>query len=555
MEHQNQIKTTVCLSFIEREQLLNNYNFMNVILRKKWFSTLFLLYLFLSTGNILYGHGVVINNMSLTGQNTASDYTKVEFDISWNGSWRNSSGINNWDACWVFVKYRKKNQTTWNHATLNYVDGTNDGHTAPSGSTINTSSDGKGIMIYRSTANNANESVNFTDVQLRWNYGTDGLADNDSIEVCVFAIEMVYVPQGSFYAGDGTSSSIQGQFENGTSGTSLQITSEGSLTLGGGTSGSLGNNNATGMINADDFNDGTSITLPAAFPKGYNAFYCMKYEITQEQYVEFLNRLTYTQQAARTSNAPNSAAGTGALLDPNNYRNGIDIMTPGVSSSTPAVYACNLDGDGTYNEANDGQNIACNYINWADVAAYLDWAALRPMTELEYEKACRGNQTAVANEYAWGSTSITRATNISNSGANNETTTTSGANCNYGNHGNVQGPMRVGNFGQGVDTREGTGASYYGIFNMSDNVWERAVTVGNTNGRDFTGSHGNGALDASGNCDVTNWPANSSASGSCMRGGDWYDGTTHKRVSSRLRGAYADSNRTWGYGGRGIRVL
>jgi formylglycine-generating enzyme required for sulfatase activity len=42
-----------------------------------------------------------------------------------------------------------------------------------------------------------------------------------------------------------------------------------------------------------------------------------------------------------------------------------------------------------------------NILSWFDVAAYLDWAALRPMTELEFEKVCRGPENRIAGEYAW----------------------------------------------------------------------------------------------------------------------------------------------------------
>ena len=41
-----------------------------------------------------------------------------------------------------------------------------------------------------------------------------------------------------------------------------------------------------------------------------------------------------------------------------------------------------------------------------NLCTYLDWAGLRPMTELEYEKICRGPSAPVAGEYAWGSTTI-----------------------------------------------------------------------------------------------------------------------------------------------------
>jgi formylglycine-generating enzyme required for sulfatase activity len=229
-------------------------------------------------------------------------------------------------------------------------------------------------------------------------------------------------------------------------------------------------------------------------------------------------------------------------------------MIPGVPTTIPAVYACNLDGDALYDEPEDGQNIACNYLSWADLAAYLDWAALRPMTELEYEKAARGTLAPVANEYAWGSASIiTGATGISNAGLTNETASNVGANCAYGGAAGVQGPMRVGNFGQGVNTRTGVGASYYGIMDLSGNLWERPVTVGNAAGRAFTGVHGNGVIDATGNADASNWP-NTTATGAGFRGGHWNSNAVFLRVSDRYYAANTVSNRLYSYGGRGVRV-
>ncbi|HYE54991.1 MAG TPA: hypothetical protein VD996_09120, partial [Chitinophagaceae bacterium] len=232
--------------------------------------------------------------MSRSTVNAAQDFAIIRFNIGWQNSWRDAI---NYDAAWVFIKFRVQGSTgAWSHASLHYVDGFNDGHTAPAGSVINTSSDGKGIFIYRSA--NGSGTANFDNVQLRWNYGANGLADNTPVDISVSAIEMVYVPQGSFQAGDGSVADLHGQFENGTSGNPLTISSESALTLGGGSAGSLGNNNRTGMANdglfsipgisTDDFNDVTMQNLPAAFPKGFNAFYCMKYELTQAQYVDFL---------------------------------------------------------------------------------------------------------------------------------------------------------------------------------------------------------------------------------------------------------------------------
>ena len=44
----------------------------------------------------------------------------------------------------------------------------------------------------------------------------------------------------------------------------------------------------------------------------------------------------------------------------------------------------------------------CNHLCWADAVAFAAWAGLRPMTELEYEKACRGPGYAHHGELAWG---------------------------------------------------------------------------------------------------------------------------------------------------------
>ena len=509
-------------------------------------STIFVLSIFI---NIIKANNINVSNISLTGRNSVLDYTLVQFDISWDNSWRTSTYESNWDAAWVFVKWRLKNQATWNHATLNTT-----GHTAPAGSTITTPTDGKGVFIY-SNADHSQGTITYNNAQLRWNYGVDGLLDADSVEVCVYAIEMVYVPQGAFYIGSGGSETSP-FYKYPTTTNAYLVSTEDAITVGTAT------NN---LYYASSTNGGDQAgPIPAAFPKGYNAFYCMKYEITQEQYVEFLNKLTYTQQAMRTISAPNSAAGTGALS--NNYRNGIDIMTPGVSATTPAVYACNLDGDANYNETVDGQNIACNYISWADVAAYLDWSGLRPMTELEFEKACRGgNLSPVPNEYAWGTTGVAGSVyTLSNSGLSNEVIATNYS-VTLGNaayvttvpvSGAINGPMRVGIFAgtSGNIGRITAGATYYGIMEMSGNVWERLVTVGNATGRSFTGTHGNGILSTDGNADASTWPV-ANAVGSGSRGGSWdNDALSYLRVSERNDVAYAGATREIDYSGRGVHT-
>ncbi|MBN2747742.1 MAG: SUMF1/EgtB/PvdO family nonheme iron enzyme [Bacteroidales bacterium] len=508
-------------------------------------------------------NNLTVSNIALSGQDYINDFTQIQFDISWENSWRNSSGTTNWDAAWVFVKYRIEGESNWNHVTLNWVDGSGsgDGHTEPSGSNIASSNDNGsggayGVFIHRSSDGTGTFSL--SGVKLRWNYGVDGLEDNDEVEISVMAIEMVYVPQGSFYVGDGEITSISGHFETNTTGAAFQITSEDEIVLGGGGMVlHLGNNNASNMGAADDFNDATSKTLPAGFPKGYDAFYCMKYEISQGQYVEFLNRLTRAQQDARTgtnlavgvTNSINTYVMSNSLTM--NYRNGIRCDDV-IDGSEPITFYCDYDGDGVGNESNDGQFIACNYVNWADLVAYLDWAGLRPMTELEFEKACRGNQTAQLGEYPWGSTLI-GASSISNPGEATETAYNAGAMVAFNNSLGVQGPMRGGNFGQGVNTRAGVGAGYYGIMELAGNIVERCVTVGNANGREFTGNNGNGAVAANGNADVAYWPGTNSV-GAGFRGGSFGQINKRLRVSDRFIANYPFANRDEHGGGRGVRT-
>ncbi len=292
-------------------------------------------------------NNVLVSNIALTGQNTTSNFTLVQFDITWQNSWRVIGGPSNHDACWVFVKYSTDSGVTWKHATL----ATSGQPAPPFGSTIDTASDGKGVFIYRSS--DGTGTVNFAGVQLRWNYGANSVVDNATVQVQVFAIEMVFVPQAEFAAGSGGTET--NKF------TLTTINTADATTVPSG-SGSLGGQEG-------GFPTGQTAPSNASWPNGFNAFYMMKYEISQDQYKDFLNCLTGTQAATR-----NPGAST--------FRYSITGSHPNFSTSKPFV--------------------ACNFLSWKDGAAYADWAGLRPMTELEFEKACRGNLTPVADEFALG---------------------------------------------------------------------------------------------------------------------------------------------------------
>ena len=500
-----------------------------------------------------HANNITTSAGSLTG-NTGTQVF-VKFNVTWQNSWRINP--DRWDAAWVFVKYRTANGL-WQHASLE-----NTGHVAPSGSTITTglltpgtafnatTNPGMGAFIYRSADGSGTFTAN--NVQLLWNYAANGVSIGDVLEVRVFAIEMVYVPQGAFYVGSGGTES--GSFTDGSwvSGATIpyQINTEGAITIGQ-IAGNLWGNSSIG-----DRTIGPAGTLPAAYPKGFGGFYCMKYELTQQGYVDFLNTLTYTQQVTRTATAPNSAAGTGALSSTNLDRSGIDIQSAGVASTTPAVYACNFDADATYGEATDGKDIACNFLTWGDLSAYLDWSGQRPMTELEFEKACRGTNAPVPSECPWGTAIAGYGTGtLTNAGAANEgiatNYSTTGGNASFSSASIV---LRVGIFAANASNsgRVSAGASYYGIMELAGNVSESAVSVGTTGGRSFTGTHGNGDLAASGDPDAATWPAPTAPDGLGKRGGSIILFPFFLTVSSRDASSGSSGGRGSSTGGRGVR--
>lgn len=580
----------------------------------------------------LAANNISVSNVRLTGKNTTSNYVMVEFDLSWENSWRTTNAPNNWDAAWVFIKFRvardyisdattsstgttvtvgsttglrvgmpiykysgtgavsgygttvvtQVNSATtftlsaapstafasarivgrriWEHAYLH-----NSGHIASDGTgtgakvqvgLVNedagynaTTNPAVGAFFYRSGNGTGTTTIN--NAQLRWNYGDNNVGDNDPIEVEVFAIEMVYVPQGAFYLGSGGTE--QFSFTDGVSGptgasTRFLINSEAAVLM----------NNAAGNLWAKGSIGVTANTnIPAAFPKGYDGFYCMKHEFSIAMYREFLNSLTYGQQGGRAT-LLGGTAGT-AITPPGatNARGRLEIVEAGSSTTfQPVVYGCDFTDNGVYNQSNDGEWIACTRLTMYDCEGLADWTGLRSMTELEFEKACRGPLDPVADEYAWGTDAKTNTnqTYISNGGTASEADGW-GGNVLYTGTGNT-GAQRVGSFAGGADNRVNAGASYYGILDLSGNVVEGCITVGGATGRGYTGLHGNGMLTSAGAADVTNWMG-TDANEFGGRGGGYNSAVQLIMVSNRSRsvgnGAYGTSNVGNGY--RAVRSL
>ena len=128
----------------------------------------------------------------------------ITFDIAWDSSWRaawevapEQSGdkgklsLENWDATWVFIKFRKPGADGWSHATLstNASD-----HTVPAGATLDVGLNddpstgigtggrrGLGVFICRNAPGRGPND--WKGLKVRWLCDADGVPTPDKVVV------------------------------------------------------------------------------------------------------------------------------------------------------------------------------------------------------------------------------------------------------------------------------------------------------------------------------------------------------------------------------------
>lgn len=409
----------------------------------------------------VHGNNLQIFNVSLLDNDVANQTIQVQFDISWDNSWRDDI---NWDAAWIFMKYRNADDE-WKHARL-AVSGTQNGTGTPS--TIQVSSDLAGAFVHRSEKSEGTFEV--TDMELRWNYGLDNVTNPEDLEVRVFALEMVYVPEGKF----GMKRIVTKIYNIGFGWRPYDfycINSDAYPVISDRWTPTLDVkrvNNSVDTIRIKgnegiDYNaDG--IIDNAEYPTGYKAFYAMKYEITEDFYAGFLNTLN----AAQLESIP--IAGSNITLNEGVY-----------FSSTPnRVCKHNL-----------------GHWDWLDsnyphtTLSLAEWSGLRPMTMFEYNKAAFGPMPPTT--YAWGNEDSNEKHINNIVGEETGTETASPVNANYQPFWEYNNPVRSGIFATDSTDRWQSGASYYGIMELAGNTNEPVVTY---NDELFDGSHGQGNLDS-----------------------------------------------------------
>ena len=514
------------------------------------------------------------NNLRISGGQRIGN-NQVSFILSWENSWYVGGAPSNHDAVWVFIKYRECGSTgEYTHALLSTnmnlhtfsseityateISLKNRFGLDPATSTeTNGLGNNTGVMIRRKNMGEGNISNATVTLTLA---GTDPFDSSKSYDIKVIGIEMVEIKESAYYLGDNR--------VNTNSFSLTVISSETPI------------NQHTLVAN--------HATIPQEFPKGYKSFYCMKYEITQGQYTKF--------------------AETGG----------------GMTTTEPSLYAGITRNYFSVSSASFPDR-AQNFLNWRNLTAYLDWACLRPMSELEYEKVCRGSAVVQpANCYAWGTINYQRILYVSGTEDGTETASTTGANCHcyepfphlfesgvyppesqdawhYSYSMTVQrfsaisapaceavpptypvtasvywvykcyspilmcgsansmgwGPVGAGIFARNAtENRESSGASYYGVMEMSGNMVEQCVDIVSTG---YLGTWGNGYLIA-GEADVADWPG--AAAARCLRGGGYGLPAVNMRICDRqynnntsdARGPITGSVWRQGtVGGRGVR--
>lgn len=447
--------------------------------------------------NAARANNLIISNANLINQDTENGTIEVQFDITWSNSWIDLA--RSIDAVWVVLKWETSG--VYYHGTLRGEGMNPHGKNDRSDCQLDVlvPHDRKGAFIQNS------DSVQgtCTDITLVWNYREDGVSDANArastTSVVVLGLEMVYIPTASFTAGNGTSATAGFEQGDGSTNANPTVSSEGFIRFRSG-SGSTEWYYNSGS-NTGEESSGATFDLPGGFPKGYKGFYMMKTEASATAYrTGFYDYLSASEKANRTSITASYKAAGG--------------------------------------------------VSWFDLCAFCDWYALRPMTELEFERSARGGTGVVTNEYAWGNTTIAACTALTSGGTSSEYCTNTSQNANYNS--GLGAASRVGMFAKSGTSRQQAGAGFHGNLDLSGNVWEMVVSVGNVTGRNFGGTHGDGVLTTTasyqGNATNSDWPGYdtlnptrgvSSANtlyGTGLRGGSYSSGATQLEMADRQYG-------------------
>jgi len=469
--------------------------------------TLFIFFVCSVLTSSLSGTNVKVENIRVLNRgDVLQTPLSVVFDLHWENAWNNDK---NHDAVWVFMKYG----TPYN----NHVKLKSAGHKvlqnrikeSPS-PTIEVSEDGLGFLIYPSKAYRGDQNYK---LQILLDTTGQRMSNSKLTGLSVHPIEMVYIPKGKFTLGSPDEAAINRAafFKSDAEGQrtgEITVSSEAAIEVGA-KENALYYWSESALYNGDQQGP-----IPAEFPKGFNAFYLMKYELTQGQYAAFLNTLPDGWTYSRSP-----IGGKTYYQD----RGGIRLK------------------NGQY--VADNPHRPMNYVSFTDALAFTDWAGLRPITELEFEKAARGTSAPIPAEFVWGTNNYDLLERY------------------VDDHSELVLANQYDESQLSDQTRPIFGASYYWVMDLSGSVWEKVITIGNPIGRAFKGSHGDGKL-RFGHATNPDWPkSDDEVGGFGYRGGGYYQAGTlysdfnpHSPIGYRYYGAWSGGPRSIAYGYRAGRT-
>lgn len=429
---------------------------------------------------------------------------RLSCSVRWSNAFRDSI---NYDGAWLFAKV-KGGDGRWRHARI-----LESGHRADAALALEVADDRAGILLCPATEH-AGPIVASLDLALDA-ASLPAPAAGAALEVRAYGIEMVYVPAGPFHVGEPDprgaefAAFFRSDAEGRAAGTYL-VAGEGAIRVApedgalwypvGGAHASYGGDHGG--------------PVPPAFPKGHAAFWCMKYELAQGEYAAFLNSLRPEAASFRAVHAfPGYAEDRGTLA---------------------------LEG-GAYGAAQPRRPL--NFVSWDDGCGFADWAALRPMTELEFTKAARGPAAPLPNAYPWGTTDKSALVRVVEAG------------------GDLAAAGAAGEERLSRATLAEFGASHYRVLDLAGSAWEKCVTLGHPLGRAFRGTHGDGET-AFGFATNSDWPkGDAGAGGFGYRGGGFYahgydagEFNPWSPVEWRRFGSWGEGPRSRAYGFRAVRT-
>ena len=260
--------------------------------------------------------------------------------VEWKNGWRNEK---NHDAAWVFLK--SLDESGYTHIPI--LPGSErmlwkEREDMPD-ATIDVADDGRGMFIYASDEYRGDLKYR---VQVK--------IDTSAVDIReltrkteAYGIEMVYIPEGGFTLGDPDTTALNfySFYKSGPDGSYdglYEIESENEPIRVGADEGHLYYRSNSAQYRGDQ--EGP---IPSTFPKGVDPFYMMKYEVSQGDYVAFLNTLTAQNASIRYPAGAKDYRELGGTI--------------------------RLE-DGEFVADRPDQRMM--YWHWDDMMAYADWAAL-----------------------------------------------------------------------------------------------------------------------------------------------------------------------------------